>query len=226
MTYVMVQHTYCYLAKIKKKPCLESIMLTKSGLAIKLSRLKTFSSPKLLLEQYPTDSEIAAEVLWIAYMKGDVEGKIVADFGCGTGILGIGCLLLGAKRVYFVDSDGEALSAAAENLNSLRLKGFELIKSGISKISLDCDVVVQNPPFGTKRKHADRVFLLKAFSTACVIYSIHKASSTAFIEKLSRDNGFMITDVLRCRMPLKSSFSFHKRRLHRIDAACFRLEKA
>ena len=54
-------------------------MLTKSGLAIKLSRLKAFSSPKLLSEQYPTDSEVAADVLWAAFMNGDIEGKIVAE---------------------------------------------------------------------------------------------------------------------------------------------------
>lgn len=200
-------------------------MLTKSGLAIKLSRLKTFSSPKLLSEQYPTDSEVAADVLWAACMNGDVTGKIVADFGCGTGILGIGCLLLGAKKAYFVDNDREALAAAAENLDGLQLKGRELIESDINKVTLKCDVVVQNPPFGTKQRHADRVFLLKAFSAAGVIYSIHKATSISFIDKLSRDNGFRVTNIIRFRMPLKSSFSFHRRRLHRIDAACFRLEK-
>ncbi len=157
-------------------------------------------------------------------MNGDIRGKVVADFGCGTGILGIGCLLLGARKAYFVDKDREAMATAAENLNALQLKGHELVESDIGKITLKCDVVVQNPPFGTKQRHADRVFLLKAFSTADVIYSIHKASSASFIDKLGRDNGFRITNILRFRMPLKSSFSFHRRMLHRIDVACFRLE--
>ncbi len=200
-------------------------MLTKSGLAISLSRLKTFSSPKLLLEQYPTDSEVAASVLWAAYMNGDVKGKTIADFGCGTGVLGIGCLLLGAEKAYFVDNDAEALSAAADNLSALKLKGYELINGGISKVSLKADVVVQNPPFGTKLAHADRVFLMKAFATASIIYSIHKAASISFVDKLSRDNGFRVTNILRFMMPLRSSFSFHRRRLKRIDVACFRIEK-
>lgn len=200
-------------------------MLTKSQLAIRLSKLKIFSSPELLSEQYSTDSEIAADILWNAYMKGDIEGKTIADLGCGTGILGIGCLLLGAKKVYMVDNDEKCLATASENLQGLQLKNYGIINSDISKIALKADVVVQNPPFGTKRRHADRAFLLKAFATADVVYSIHKEASTRFVDKLSRDNGFRVTNLLRYSMPLKHSHSFHKRRIHRIGVACFRLEK-
>ncbi len=200
-------------------------MLTKSQLAIRLSMLKIFASPELASEQYPTDSEIAADILWNAYMKGDIERKVIADLGCGTGILGIGCLLLGAKKSYFVDKDEMCLATAAENLQELQLKNCELINSDISKLSLKADVVVQNPPFGTKRKHADRAFLIKAFDTAGVIYSIHKATSVSFIEELSRDNGFRVTNILRYSMPLKRSHAFHRRRIHRIEVACFRLER-
>jgi len=73
-------------------------MHTKSSLAIELSNLNVFSKAKVKLEQYPTDSEIAADVLWNAYMKDELKGKTIADLGCGTGILGIGALLLGAKN--------------------------------------------------------------------------------------------------------------------------------
>ncbi len=201
-------------------------MLSKSGIAIALSRLKTFSSPKLLAEQYATDSEIAAEILWNAYMNGDIKGRVIADLGCGTGILGIGCLLLGAKKVYFVDSDKEALAAAASNIDSLGLKKYEVINSDIGKIKLKADVVIQNPPFGTKKVHADRQFLLKAFETANVVYSIHKSSTIDFVQKLSGDNGFKITHLHRFSMPIKHSHSFHRRRIYRVEVACFRLEKA
>ena len=140
-------------------------MLTKSRLAIVLSKLKGFSAPELLSEQYPTDSETAADILWLAYMNSDVKDKVIADFGCGTGILGIGCLLLGAKKVYFVDNDSDALAAAAANINGLKIRSdkYEIINSDVNEIKLKADVVVQNPPFGTKQKHADKQFLLKAF---------------------------------------------------------------
>ena len=73
--------------------------MTKTQLAVELSRLKTFQKPKMYLEQYPTDSEIAADMLWSADMQGDIEGKVIADLGAGTGILGIGALILGAKGI-------------------------------------------------------------------------------------------------------------------------------
>ena len=41
---------------------------------------------------------------------------MVLDLGCGNGILGIGCLLLGAKLVCAVDVDFSALEIATTNL--------------------------------------------------------------------------------------------------------------
>lgn len=40
---------------------------------------------------------------------------IVADIGCGSGILSIGALLLGAKRAYAVDVDDMAISSTLMN---------------------------------------------------------------------------------------------------------------
>ena len=77
-------------------------MVSKSALAIELSQLNVFPTPNIKLEQYPTDSEIAADILWTAFMRNDIKNKIIADFGCGTGLLGIGAILLGAKKVFFI----------------------------------------------------------------------------------------------------------------------------
>ena len=45
----------------------------------------------------------------------DLTGKIVIDYGCGSGILGIAALLLGAEKVYAVDNDPQALLASRDN---------------------------------------------------------------------------------------------------------------
>jgi ribosomal protein L11 methyltransferase len=45
----------------------------------------------------------------------DLQGKVVVDYGCGSGILAITAALLGAERVWAVDVDPQALVAAAEN---------------------------------------------------------------------------------------------------------------
>ncbi|MBU2873378.1 50S ribosomal protein L11 methyltransferase [Marinobacter salexigens] len=45
----------------------------------------------------------------------DVSGKQVTDYGCGSGILGLAALLLGAHHVVGVDTDPQALEASREN---------------------------------------------------------------------------------------------------------------
>ena len=45
----------------------------------------------------------------------DLTGKTVIDYGCGSGILAIAALLLGAKSVIAVDNDPQALIATQEN---------------------------------------------------------------------------------------------------------------
>ncbi|TMO87567.1 50S ribosomal protein L11 methyltransferase [Pseudoalteromonas spongiae] len=45
----------------------------------------------------------------------DLSGKTVVDFGCGSGILGIAALKLGAKRVIGIDIDPQALEASRDN---------------------------------------------------------------------------------------------------------------
>ena len=46
----------------------------------------------------------------------DLAGKTVIDYGCGSGILGIAALLLGAAKVIAVDNDSQALTATRDNL--------------------------------------------------------------------------------------------------------------
>jgi len=45
----------------------------------------------------------------------DLKGKTVLDFGCGSGILAIAALLLGAEKAICVDIDPQALSATQDN---------------------------------------------------------------------------------------------------------------
>ena len=47
--------------------------------------------------------------------KTDVTDKIVIDYGCGSGILGVAALLLGAKKVYATDIDPQAVHATQQN---------------------------------------------------------------------------------------------------------------
>ena len=45
----------------------------------------------------------------------DLAGKTVVDYGCGSGVLAIAALKLGAARVIGVDNDEQALTASRDN---------------------------------------------------------------------------------------------------------------
>lgn len=204
---------------------------SKSSLAVVLSKLKGFFEPKVRQEQYLMDSEIGASVLWNAYLLGDIERRVIADLGCGTGIFGIGALLLGAKYVFFVDSDEKAMEIAKNNTSKVKSEGYSLGKAqficqDIRKLKIKANVVLQNPPFGTKMRHSDIFFLEKALEIAPIVYSFHKSETKTFLQRFSAKNNAKITHIWDFKFPLKASFSFHRRQVHIINVSCFRFKKS
>lgn len=205
-------------------------MISKSRLAIILSKLKTFNNIDEAKEQYATDSEIAAEVLWHAHMVGDLKDSEIADLGCGTGILGIGALILGAKFVHLVDDDESALGLLRNNIkfveDELELSfDYNIVHNDISGFNKKVDLVLENPPFGTRVKHADREFLRHAFTISNKIYTFHKSETHGFIAKFAKDNNYKVTNCFEFSFPLKQTHPHHIKKLHRIPVSCFRLEK-
>jgi putative methylase len=205
-------------------------MYTRKQLAITLSKLKDFENPDPAKEQYITDSEVASQIIWNAYMLGDIKDKIIADLGSGTGMLGLGAILLNAKWLFMVEIDKKAEDIAKRNLESLR-EIFEIgnnttfLNTDISSFNKEVEVVIQNPPFGVQTEHADRPFLLKAFQVGKVVYSIHKIESEAFIKKLASENNFKVTHLFRYNLAIKKTMEFHTHRIERVAVGCFRLQK-
>ena len=48
-------------------------------------------------------------------MRTPLRGSTVVDYGCGSGVLAIAALKLGARRAYAFDIDPQALLATREN---------------------------------------------------------------------------------------------------------------
>ncbi|MDI3473996.1 MAG: putative methylase [Candidatus Woesearchaeota archaeon] len=200
-------------------------MISKSSLAIELSRLNVFENPKAIEEQYPTDSEIAAEVLWHAFMKGWIKDKIVADFGAGTGILGIGALILGAKKCFFVEKDKNVVEILKRNIERRDLMDkSNLIEGDIKDFKEKVELVVENPPFGTRKKGSDVSFLEKAFRVSKRVISFHKSSTRDYIISFGRKCGFESIDEINFFIPLKNTMKFHKKREVKIEVSCFFFE--
>ena len=204
--------------------------MKKGELAILLSKLEIFNKPKAKLEQYITEAEIAADVLWLAYMNKDLTEKTIADLGCGTGIFGLGALLLGAKKAYMLEIDEETLELAKKNKKFLeKLLGKKLpaslIRKDIRNFKKKADVVIQNPPFGVQKSHTDKLFLLKAMDTAPKIYSFHKIESKNFIKKFTSENGFKSKLIKEYNLPIKQIHFFHTKRIYKVKVGLWKIEK-
>ncbi len=77
----------------------------------------------------------------------DLEGKKVADIGCGTGILSIMALRRQAKEIIACDVEEWAVANAAENVqtNGFSLVNFHVFRGTAAQIqSRDFDVVLAN----------------------------------------------------------------------------------
>ena len=198
-------------------------------LEMQLSKLNSFQEPSFELEQYATPERIAAEWIWSMALKGEVANKTILDAACGPGILGIGLLLMGAKKIYFLDKDSKIMQICIDNYTQLKTEyeigQAEFVIGDITLFDQEVDLVVQNPPFGTKEKHIDKLFLEKAFSITSIIYSMHKYSTKKFVEAISQDYGFKITDLWRFEFPIKATFKFHQKPVKEIDVGLWRMEK-
>ena len=195
-------------------------MLNKKELEIILSKLKEIETPSVELEQYTIPSDLAAEILNLAYLSGDIKNKVVLDLGCGSGRLMIGAVLLDAKKVIGVDVDKKVIEIAkkniknAEGLTSIKIQGkTELFYMDISEWEGRVDTIIQNPPFGIQKLHADRIFLKKALECAEKIYSLHRhyEKSRQFLTKLIEKNGGKVEKVIKFKFRIPYMFKFHKK---------------
>ncbi|MBI2148697.1 methyltransferase [Candidatus Woesearchaeota archaeon] len=200
--------------------------MDKKEIAIKLSKLNDFAELNINLEQYKTDSEIASELLWVAYQNGDIKGKTIADLGCGNGILGMGALLLDASFVYFLDIDKNALDVCKDNLDSFyKGKNYELILGDVPAFNKKIDTVIMNPPFGVQKRKADKVFLEAAMENSNKTYSIHKIESKKFIQSLCNDHGFSVDNIMERKFILRKTYGFHKKNKYNFDIGIWILNK-
>lgn len=83
---------------------------------------------------------------------GDLSGKSVWDFGCGSGVVSLSALAAGATSVYASDHSAIAVESAKANLASFGEKakvGIHFLDDGIAE---SFDYVVTNPPFHLEAK--------------------------------------------------------------------------
>ena len=215
-------------------------MASKRALERRLADLDGFDQPRVDLEQYPTPAWLAAHLLHLADLQGDLRARTVLDLGAGTGMLAIGAALRGAGRVVGLERDPSALAVARRNETRVAT-GLSAPDAAGPVVDVDWVVgdatraplrpavpvtVVMNPPFGAQRgsRHADRAFLETAAEVAAVSYSIHNAESRDFVEAFAADRGGTVTHAFAAEVDVERQFDFHEDDSRAIDVEVFRIE--
>ncbi len=197
--------------------------MRKKSLEISLQGIERYVPEHPALEQYETPANIAADLLFFAYSMGDIEGKRVCDLGCGSGIFAIGSKLLGASEVFGIDISKKAVEVAKRNAESLGVDA-NFLEGDVKTFNIPCDTVIQNPPFGAQKRHADRPFLEKAMEIADVIYTMHLEKSAPFVEEFISSRGGEISHKFTYEFPIKRTFSFHRKEVMKFRVNAFRVK--
>jgi len=184
-----------------------------------LEEMETFENPKIELEQYTTTPHIAACILHVAQnVYGDIKDKTIADLGCGSGVLCIGAVLSGAKYCAGFDIDQSALLLSQENANERGvIDRCDFVLCDIKNLN-NCvqlkkfDTIIMNPPFGTREKGADLIFLKTAIKMAkTAVYSLHKTSTRKHVINTAKRLNVCGKVIAELKFNLPASYKFHKK---------------
>ena len=179
-----------------------------------------FKNPKPELEQYSTPVDITLEIIKHANSLGHLSGKVV-DLGCGTGRLAIGAAILGANVTgYEIDEDALKQAKSYSKKHNLSIKWNN---KAIENIEEKYDTVLMNPPFGSQRPGADRIFLEKALEISDNIWSIHMAETKKFVEEFVELNSGKIVSAYEFNFPLKRTMPFHTKNISNQKAILYHI---
>ncbi|WP_373820320.1 50S ribosomal protein L11 methyltransferase [Glaesserella sp.] len=91
----------------------------------------------------------------------NLEGKTVIDFGCGSGILAIAALKLGAKQAIGIDIDPQAILASKNNAEANGVSDrLQLFLAKDQPKDLTADIVVANILAGPLKELASQIITL------------------------------------------------------------------
>lgn len=88
----------------------------------------------------------ATTALCLKWLAANIKNsEIIIDYGCGSGILAIAAVKLGAKKAYAIDIDPQALIAAQTNRSNNRLSAEQLSISFPQQLpAIKADVLIAN----------------------------------------------------------------------------------
>jgi len=126
------------------------------------------------------------------FCQNNIENKIVVDYGCGSGILAMVAAKLGAKEVFAIDIDEQAIQTARENIIKNKLGKKILVEHPKNIIISKADILVANILQNPLKE------LLKEFS------SLTKSGSDIIL------SGLLAKQVKECTATYEEYFNIDK----------------
>lgn len=198
----------------------------------RLATVEGFRDPDPAAEQYPTPADVAAHLLHVAAVRGDLADATVLDLGAGTGSLALAAALYEPRGVVAVERDPAPLVTARRNETRVDPPvPVDWVNGDATRLPLAPSgpvTVVSNPPFGAQagNEHADRRFLSAVAALAdrvpVVSYTVHNDGSRGFVESFAADAGATVTDAYAVAFPVARQFDHHTDDRREIQTQVFR----
>ncbi len=121
--------------------------------------------------------------------------KEVLDYGCGSGILAISALKLGAKKAYGVDIDPQALIASKDNAQRNQVEDKLELFDGASKQIPQCSIVLANILAGPLAQLEPNIAALCQSQGKLALSGILESQAQEVIDAYSKDFDIEYTKV-------------------------------
>lgn len=156
----------------------------------------------------PTLARVKESVFNLIFDK--IDDSVVLDLFAGSGAFGVECVSRGAKKVYFVDNEVEAIKTIKINTANMS-EDFEIIKNDFisalfdfKKNNIKFDLVYLDPPYksGFAMIALDKLDELGVLSDNATIVVEHEFENDlqnikkCYIMKKSKKYGIAFVDVI------------------------------
>lgn len=125
----------------------------------------------------------------------NLSEKEVLDYGCGSGILAISALKLGAKKAYGVDIDPQALIASKDNAQRNQVEDKLELFDGASNQIPQCSIVVANILAGPLAQLEPNIAALCQSQGKLALSGILESQAQEVIDAYSKDFDIEYTKV-------------------------------
>ncbi|MFX1285422.1 MAG: METTL5 family protein [Promethearchaeota archaeon] len=194
-----------------------------------VNTINSFHKGKIQLEQYTLPAQLIAFIL--VSLEKDLKNQRIVEFGSGTGRISLPLVKFFSTHLLCVDVDSKTIYDLKRLFKEQKLE-VELLISAIEFLETyswknSYELSIMNPPFGTKRRGIDVVFLEKALVFSKKVISIHKSNqeSRKLINRISRSYNKSCEILATLEFPIPPLFRFHKKKSHYVRVDVYRINE-